>query len=139
LAVSEQIMVLSIVVVGFVQAFAISKRFAYKHGYELESSQELIGLGMANFIGAMFQSFPVTGCLGQSAVNDIMGAESGVASFVTGAAVMLVLLFLTPVFEKMPLAALGAIVISYVVSMLVSAAFIRSFVVCFVVFLSSFS
>jgi hypothetical protein len=112
--------VISMVIVGFVQSVAISKRFAYKHGYEIDSSQELISLGMANLLGGMFQSYPVTGAIGQSAVNDDIGAETGVASVVTGLVVMIVLLFLTFVFENMPLCVLAAIVISFVLSMFVS-------------------
>jgi len=112
-----QTTVLSIVIVGFVQSFALSKHFAYKHGYEINSARELIGLGMANLVGGMFQSYPVTACLGQSAVNDGVGAQTGIASMVTGVVVMFVLLFLTPVFEKMPLTVLAAIVISYVLGM----------------------
>jgi Sulfate permease family len=111
--------VLSIVIVAFVQSFAIAKRMAYKHGYEVDANQELMALGIANFIGAMFQSYPTTGALGQSAINESVGAQTGLSSCVTAAAVMCVLLFLTPVFEYMPLAALGAIVISYVLGMFV--------------------
>jgi hypothetical protein len=108
------------VIVGFVQSIAIAKRIAYKRGYEIDSSQELISLGLANLVGSMFQSYPTTGCLGQSAINDDIGAETGVASVVTGLVVMLVLLFLTPVFEKMPFTVLAAIVISFVLGMFVS-------------------
>jgi high affinity sulfate transporter 1 len=112
--------VLSMVIVGFVQAIAISKRIAYKHGYEIDPSQELVGLGLASLVGGVFQSYPATGALGQSAVNDEIGAESGVASLVTGLSVMTVLLCLTPVFELMPLTVLAAIVISFVINMFVS-------------------
>jgi MFS superfamily sulfate permease-like transporter len=117
---SRQVPVLAIVIVGFVQSIAISKRLAYRHGYEIESSQELIALGMSNLVGGMFQSYPVSGCLGQSAANDDVGAQTGLASVVTGTVVMIVLLFLTPVFEQMPLAVLGAIVITFVLGMFVS-------------------
>lgn len=101
------LVVISMVIVGFAQAISISKRLAYKHGYEIDPSQELISLGIACLVGGMFQSYPTTGCLGQSAVNDEVGAKTGVSSVVTSLFVMMVLLFLTPVFEKMPLAVLG--------------------------------
>lgn len=104
-------------IVGFVQSFALSKQIAYKHGYEISSARELVGLGMANIVGGMFQSYPATAGMGQSAVNDGVGAQTGVASMVTGVVVMFVLLFLTPVFEKLPLTVLAAIVISYVIGM----------------------
>jgi SulP family sulfate permease len=111
---------LAIVVVGFVQAVAIAKRMAYKYCYEIDSSQEMIALGMSNLVGAMFQSFPVTGAFGQTAVNDDVGAQTGLANVVTAAVVLLVLLFLTPFFSKTPLAVLAAVVISSVLIMFVS-------------------
>jgi MFS superfamily sulfate permease-like transporter len=115
-----QIPVSSMVIVGFVQSIAIAKRLAYKHGYEIDSSQELIALGMANLLGGALQAYPVTGALGQSSANDDIGAQTGLSSVVTGVVVLLVLLFITPVFEKMPLCVLAAIVISFVLGMFVS-------------------
>jgi sulfate transporter 4 len=112
--------VISMVIVGFVQSISIAKRLAYKHGDEIDSSQELIALGMANLVGGAFQSYPVTGALGQSAANDDTGAQTGLASVVTAAVVLIVLLFLTPVFENIPMAVLAATVISFVLGMFVS-------------------
>mmetsp|Transcript_5267 Transcript_5267/g.9347 ORF Transcript_5267/g.9347 Transcript_5267/m.9347 type:complete len:764 (-) Transcript_5267:4164-6455(-) len=111
------VVAISMVIVGFVQSVAISKRFAYKHGYEIDSSQELLGLGIANLIGGVFQAYPTTGAIGQSAINDDIGGQTGASSVISGLVVMLVLLFLTPVFENMPMSVLAAIVIVFVMSM----------------------
>jgi MFS superfamily sulfate permease-like transporter len=54
------VVVLSIAIVGFMESIAIAKQLASKHKYEIDPSQELIGLGMANFLGGMFQAYPVT-------------------------------------------------------------------------------
>jgi MFS superfamily sulfate permease-like transporter len=168
--------VISMVIVGFVQSISLCKRLGYRRGYEVDPSQELLALGMANLIGGIFQSYPTSGAIGQTAVNDeigtcfpvfrafclllllllwgcyawgiytcrpttasstrekkrtipinatmltllcfniLVGAETGMASVVTGLVVMLVLLVLTPVFNFMPLA---AIVIAFVLSMIV--------------------
>ena len=85
----------------FLYVAAIGKQLASKHKYELDSSLELIGLGMANFCGAIFNSYPVTGSFSRSAVNNESGAQSGISGFVTATIVGLVLLFMTTVFEKM--------------------------------------
>ena len=95
------LVVFSIVIVGFMESIAIGKQLASKHKYELDSSLELIGLGMSNFCGAIFNSFPVTGSFSRSAVNNESGAKSGISGVVTATIVGLVLLFMTPVFEKM--------------------------------------
>lgn len=111
------IVVISIVVVGFMESVAIAKSLAAKHKYEIDASQELVGLGMANLMGAVFQSYPVTGSFSRSAVNNESGAQSGISGMITATMVMMVLLFLIPVFEKLPQNVLAAIVISGVISL----------------------
>lgn len=110
--------VFTMVIVGFMESIAIAKQLASKHKYELDSSMELIGLGMANLSGAMFAGYPVTGSFSRSAVNNESGAVSGVSALVTATLVGFVLLLLTSLFEKMPLATLAAIVISGVLGLL---------------------
>lgn len=111
------IVVLSIVIVGFMESIAISKQLASKNNYEVDSSMELIGLGMANLTSGLFGGYPVTGSFSRSAVNNESGAQSGISAIVTATVVGLVLLFLTPVFELLPLPVLASIVISGVVSL----------------------
>ena len=93
--------VISIAIVGFMESIAIAKQLASKHKYEIDSSQELIGLGMSNFIGAMFGAYPITGSFSRSAVNNDAGAMSGISALCTAFLVGIILLFLTPVFEQM--------------------------------------
>ena len=68
-------------------------------------------------MGGMFQSYPVTGSFSRSAVNNESGAVSGISATITASLVGLVLLFLTPIFEKLPLNTLAAIVISGVLGL----------------------
>eukprot|EP00804_Cyclotella_cryptica_P020977 CCRYP_009304-RA/>CCRYP_009304-RA protein AED:0.02 eAED:0.02 QI:74/1/1/1/1/1/2/72/780 len=111
------IVVLSIVIVGFMESIAIAKKLAQLHGYELDASMELVGLGMANAMSGLFGGYPVTGSFSRSAVNNDSGAHSGLSGIVTASLVSVVLLCLTHVFELLALAALAAIVISGVVSL----------------------
>ena len=99
-------------VVSFMESVAIAKQLAARHGYEIDSSMELVGLGVADIVGAMFQSYPITGSFSRSAVNAECGATSMISAIVTATVMTMVLLFLTPVFEIMPLSVLGAIIIS---------------------------
>jgi MFS superfamily sulfate permease-like transporter len=93
------VVVISIVIVGFMESIAIAKQLASKHNYEIDSSKELLGLGMANLTAGLFSGYPITGSFSRSAVNNEAGAKSGISSIVTATLVGLVLLFLTPVFE----------------------------------------
>lgn len=67
--------VIPMVIVGFVNSFAVGKRISYQRGYDLDSSMEFLSLGLSNLIGSVFQSFPVTGTIAQSFVNDDIGVS----------------------------------------------------------------
>jgi len=79
---------------------------------------ELIGLGMANFLGGAFNAYPITGSFSRSAVNHESGAKSGVSALVTATVVGVTLLFLTPIFEQLPFNVLAATVIPGVLGLL---------------------
>lgn len=104
----------AIALVGFMESIAVAKAFARRHRYEVDSNQELIGLGTANLAGALFRAYPVTGGFSRTAVNAEAGAQTGVASIVTAATVGLTLLFLTPLFYHLPQAVLAAIIMTAV-------------------------
>jgi sulfate transporter 4 len=60
----------------------------------------------------MFNAYPITGSFSRSAVNNESGAKSPISALVTATLVGVALLFLTAIFEKLPLCVLGAIVIA---------------------------
>ena len=84
---------------------------ARKNGHQLAYNQEIVGLGLANFAGAAFSAYTTTGSFSRSAVNNASGARTQLAGFVTSVVVMLVLLFATPVFAKLPYNTIAAIII----------------------------
>ncbi|KAF8066266.1 SULTR2 [Scenedesmus sp. PABB004] len=101
-----------VMVVDLLESTSIARALAAKGGYELSSNQEIVGLGLANFAGSAFNAYSTTGSFSRSAVNYDSGCKTGLAGFVTACVVGLVLLVLTPVFERLPLNVMGAIVIS---------------------------
>ena len=101
---------LAISLVGFMESIAVAKVYASKNRYEILPNQELVGLGLANVVGAFFQAFPVTGGFSRTAVNAQSGAKTQVAALITVGVIGLTLLFLTPLFYFLPNAVLAAIV-----------------------------
>ena len=91
---------LSILVVGFTESIAVAKQIASKHKYDLDASNELIGLGMANCVGCLFSAYPVSGSFSRSNVMNETGAQSAVCGIVMASIVGFTLLFLTPLFER---------------------------------------
>jgi sulfate transporter 4 len=73
---------------------------AAQHKYSIESSSELIGLGFSNFLGSMAGAYPVTGSFSRSAVNNDTGAQTQVSGIVTATIVLIVLGFLTSIFQR---------------------------------------
>lgn len=102
--------ILAIALVGYMESIAVAKAVATRRGYKVVPNQELIGLGLANIGGSFFQSFPTTGGLSRTAVNDQAGAETGLASIYTVVLISLTVLFLTPWFYYLPKAVLAAII-----------------------------
>lgn len=103
--------ILVISLVGYMESIAVAKAIANKHGYKVDPNQELIGLGVANIGGALFQSYPTTGGFSRTAVNDQAGSRTGMASIISAVIIALTVLFLTPLFYYLPKAVLGAIII----------------------------
>eukprot|EP00850_Spirogloea_muscicola_P014503 SM000104S09373 [mRNA] locus=s104:408358:413764:- [translate_table: standard] len=68
--------------VAVLESVGIAKALAAKNGYELNSNQELIGLGLSNIFGSMFSAYPTTGSFSRSAVNNDTGAKTGLAGLV---------------------------------------------------------
>src|ERR1019366_6467192 len=79
-----------------------------KSGQKIEPNQELIGMGAANIACALFGAVPGSSSFARSAVNYQSGAASQLSSMLSSFVVLGVLLFVTPVFNYIPLAALAA-------------------------------
>ncbi|KAL9226094.1 hypothetical protein vseg_001944 [Gypsophila vaccaria] len=103
--------------VAILESVGIAKALAAKNGYDLDSNQELFGLGVANIAGSFFSAYPTTGSFSRSAVNHESGAKTGFAGIITGIIIGCALMFLTPLFEEIPQCALAAIVISAVMGL----------------------
>lgn len=96
---------------SYVESIAAARTFAEKHGYSIDSRQELLGLGAANLVAALGQGYPVAGGLSQSAVNEGAGARTPLSLFFASVTLSLVLFFLTDLLRNLPQAVLAAVVI----------------------------
>ncbi|HET7719517.1 MAG TPA: sulfate permease, partial [Acidimicrobiales bacterium] len=100
-----------ITLVGFMESIAVAKVYARRNRYEVDANRELIGLGAANLGAGFFGGYPVTGGFSRTAVNAEAGARTKSAAIITAAIVTLVIVALTPLFQQLPSATLGAIVV----------------------------
>jgi MFS superfamily sulfate permease-like transporter len=105
-------------ILGFMEAISIAKDLAARSGYRLDPNQELIGQGLANMAGSFGSSYPVSGSFSRSAVNFQAGAQTGMSSVFTSLAVVIALLFCTPLLYYLPQPVLAAIIMMAVVGLL---------------------
>lgn len=108
-----------ITLISFMESIAIAKKMEDKHkDHKVLPNQELIALGFANIIGALFQSYPITGGFSRTAVNDQAGAKSKMAGLFSAVVIVITLLYLTPLFYYLPTAILASIIIVAVVQLI---------------------
>jgi SulP family sulfate permease len=86
----------------------MAKAIASKVKQRLDPNQELIGQGLANIGGSLFQCYPACGSFTGSAVNLQTGAKTGFAMVFNGIFIAFTLLFLTTFIYHLPQAVLAA-------------------------------
>ncbi|MDR2769427.1 MAG: STAS domain-containing protein [Puniceicoccales bacterium] len=73
------------------------------------SNQELIGQGIANILAPLWGGFAATGAIARTATNIRSGGYSPIAGIVHSITLILLIVFLAPLANKIPLATLSAI------------------------------
>lgn len=98
-------------VVGFMESISVAKAMALRFGNVVESDQELVGLGLANTVGSFFNAFATTGGFSRTSVNADAGAKTPVSGIVSAVILVIVVVFLTGLFEYLPSVTLGSMII----------------------------
>ncbi|BFZ14917.1 hypothetical protein BsWGS_17956 [Bradybaena similaris] len=106
-----------IAVVAFAQSVSLAVLMAKKHHYDIDSNKELIGYGMGTLVGSFFSCYPIAASVSRSSVQDSTGGKSQISSLVSAALVLIVILFIGPLFENLPNCALSAIIMVALKSM----------------------
>ena len=102
---------LIIALLGFAESLSIAHAIALRRGERLNANAELRGLGAANLFSAVSGGFAVTGSFARTAINDEGGAHTPLSGVIAAMLMVLVLLFLTSLFEELPLCVLAATII----------------------------
>lgn len=109
---------LLISIVGFVESVSVGQTLAAKRRERIDPDQELIGLGCANLGSAISTGMPVTGGFSRSVVNFDAGARTPAAGAFTALGILVVILWLTPLLQTLPIATLAATIIIAVLSLI---------------------
>jgi len=98
-------------VLSLVESTSVARALAAKSGQRLDVSAEFTGMGLANIAAAFFGAYPVSGSLSRSALNHRAGAHTRLAGMLSGAAMLLVLLFFGPVVDHTPIPSLAGLLL----------------------------
>jgi high affinity sulfate transporter 1 len=101
----------ALALVCYSESIGAARTIARRHGYEVDANQELVAIGGGNLLGGLLQGFPTDASLSRSAIADSAGARSSVYGLVVSGMIVATILWLTPLFDGLPQATLGAVVI----------------------------
>jgi SulP family sulfate permease len=105
-------------VISFMEAMSSCKVIAIRKRTRWDENQELVGQGLAKIAAGFCQSMPVSGSFSRSALNLSSHAVTGLSSIVSASAVLLTLLFFTPLLHDLPKPVLAAMIMLAVVNLI---------------------
>ena len=100
------------------ESVGAGRAYAVRHHDEIDPDQELVALGAANLASGIFGGFTTDASLSQTATSESAGAKSQLSSLITSGLILATALLLAPLFQNLPSAVLGAIVIAAVLGLM---------------------
>lgn len=100
----------ALAIVGYLLMYMMAVLFSKRHNYPCDPDQELFACGIANAFGGFF------GCIGASSspprcfVMELTGGQTQLAYFISGILVLIIMLFLAPLLEALPICVLASII-----------------------------
>jgi MFS superfamily sulfate permease-like transporter len=103
---------------GAVETAAIGRMFCAKHGGRFDGNQELLALAGANLAAGLGRSFPVSGGMSQSLVNESSGARTPLSGLTAALIVVAIVLWFSGLLRDLPQPVLAAIVLAAVAGLI---------------------
>lgn len=101
----------ALVLILYAESYGSIRNFALKHGEKVALNRDLAVLGAANLVAGLLHGMPVGAGYSATSANEAAGARSRMAGLVAAGGVLLMVLFLLPWIERIPMPVLAAIVI----------------------------
>lgn len=98
-------------IVAYTVSYSMAKIFAKRHNYQVDATQELYALGLSNVFGSFFGCGPIAASLSRSLIQEAVGGVTQITSFICCGLIVLVLLFIGPLFETLPNCVLSSIIV----------------------------
>lgn len=102
---------IAIALVGLLEAISIGRAFAVRRKEAFDANQEMIGQGLSNAVGGLFQCYAGSGSFTRSGVNAAAGAVTPLSGVFASVFLGLVLLFVAPMIALIPTPAMAGLIL----------------------------
>jgi len=102
----------AVAMVAFADTSVLSRTYAARTHTRVDPNQEMIGLGVANLAGGLFQGFPISSSSSRTPVAEAAGAKTQLTGVVGAVSVALLLVLAPDLLQHLPNSALAAVVIA---------------------------
>jgi len=100
---------LAVTLFALTEATSIGRSLASRGGYRINGSQEFIGQGLSNIVGAFFSGYVATGSFNRSGLNFEAGARTPLAAVFAGGLLMAIVLAVAPYAIYLPKATMAGV------------------------------
>lgn len=100
---------LALTVLGLTEAVSIARAIAVKSGQRIDGSQEFIGQGLSNIVGAFTSAYPSSGSFNRSGVNFEAGARTPLSAVFSAFFLLMILGAVGSLAVYLPLAVMAAL------------------------------
>jgi high affinity sulfate transporter 1 len=101
----------AIATLSFVDSSLTARSFAARHGEDLDTDTEALGIGAADIAASISSGLPASGSGLRTSLAEAAGAHSQLAPLISAGLLLIVLLFFTGVLALMPWPVLGGVLI----------------------------
>lgn len=102
---------MAIAIVGLLEAVSIGRTFATRRQETYDTNQEMVGQGLSNMIGGLFQAYAGSGSFTRSGLNAESGARTPMAAILASGWLLLMLLALSSFVVYIPVPSVAGIIL----------------------------
>ncbi len=101
----------AIALIGLLEAVSIGRAFAYRTNTRFDANREIVGQGLSNIVGSMFQAYPGSGSFTRSGINYESGARTPMSAIFAAIFLFIILLLFAPLVAHIPIPGLAGLIL----------------------------
>jgi len=101
----------AIALIGLLEAVSIGRAFAYRTNTRFDANREIVGQGLSNIVGSLFQAYPGSGSFTRSGINYESGAKTPMSAIFAAIFLFFILLMFAPLVAHIPIPGLAGLIL----------------------------